>query len=117
MDVRFACSLKLDAVVVTINTPIPGTQQYDEAHLYGTLDTTDWGQFNYWRPVFVPTGLTEQLLLKKQKEFYLKFYLRPRIILNYGKSFFSRGGLKRFKSIVRLAGYALPKKIARVDNT
>ena len=108
--IRLACSLKLDAVVVTINTPIPGSQQYAEAHTYGTLDTTDWSQFNYWRPVFVPEGLTEQLLLKKQKEFYLRFYMRPRIIFNYIGSFFGKGGFRRLKSIIRLFGYVMPKK-------
>lgn len=103
--IRFACSLKLDAVVVTINTPIPGSQQYAEAKKYGTLDTTDWSNFNYWRPVFVPRGLTETILLEKQKEFYTRFYLRPRIILLYVRSFFGRGGFRRFKSILRLFRY------------
>ncbi|OGW46083.1 MAG: hypothetical protein A2Y66_00525 [Nitrospirae bacterium RBG_13_41_22] len=108
--ITFACSLKLDAVVVTVNTPIPGSQQYAEAHMYGSMDTSDWAQFNYWRPVFVPKGLTEQLLLKKQKEFYLRFYKRPRIIVNYLLSFFGRGGLRRFKSIFKLWAYVYPKK-------
>jgi radical SAM superfamily enzyme YgiQ (UPF0313 family) len=107
--IAFACSLKLDAVVVTINTPIPGSQQYREAREYGRLDTADWSKFNYWRPVFVPNGLTEELLLAKQKEFYLRFYLRPRIMLSYVSSFFGRGGLRRFKSIFKLAGYLKPK--------
>jgi anaerobic magnesium-protoporphyrin IX monomethyl ester cyclase len=106
--IRLACSLKLDAVVVTINTPIPGSQQYAEAHTYGNLDITDWSQFNYWRPVFVPHGLTEEILLKKQKEFYTRFYLRPRIIFNYVKSFFGRGGMRRFKSVIKLFGYLVP---------
>lgn len=108
--IAFACSLKLDAVVVTINTPIPGSQQYAEAHMYGSLDTADWSQFNYWRPVFVPKGLTEHLLLKKQKEFYLRFYKRPRIIVHYILTFLGRGGLKRFKSIFKLWAYVYPKK-------
>ena len=112
--IAFACSLRLDAVVVTINTPIPGSQQYSETHMYGSLDTTDWSQFNYWRPVFVPNGLTEDLLLKKQKEFYLRFYLRPRIILSYIRSFLGRGGLKRFKSVFKLSGYVFPPKIRNV---
>lgn len=106
--IRLACRLKLDAVVVTINTPIPGSQQYAEAAKYGTLDTTDWSKFNYWRPVFVPKGLTENILLEKQKKFYLKFYLRPRNIFNYLLSFLGRGGFRRFKAIVRLFPYLLP---------
>ncbi len=106
--IRFACSLKLDEVVVTINTPIPGSVQYAEAEKYGKLDTADWSKFNYWRPVFVPHGLTEDLLLRKQKEFYLRFYLRPRIIFSIAMSFFSRGGLRRLRSIINLFGYLLP---------
>lgn len=113
--IRFACSLKLDAVVVTINTPIPGSQQYAEALTYGSLDTADWSQFNYWRPVFVPKGLTEDILLKKQKEFYLRFYLRPRIIMSYVKSFFGRGGVKRFRSIFKLFGYVFPEKQRKIN--
>ncbi len=100
--ITLALNLKLNAVVVTINTPIPGSQQFAEAHLYGKLDTTDWARFNYWRPVFVPFGLTEDLLLKKQEEFYLRFYMRPRIIGNYVRSFFRKGGLRRFRSVMNV---------------
>lgn len=110
--IRFACGLKLDTVVVTINTPIPGSRQYAEAASYGTLDTTDWSKFNYWRPVFVPAGLTQELLLGKQKEFYLRFYLRPRIVFGYLKSFFGRGGMRRLLSILKLVGYVVPQKRA-----
>lgn len=100
--IDFALTLKLSAVVVTINTPIPGSQQYEEAHLYGRLDTTDWAKFNYWRPVFVPHGLTEEILLKKQEEFYLRFYLRPRIVWKYLLSFLGKGGLRRFKAVLNI---------------
>jgi radical SAM superfamily enzyme YgiQ (UPF0313 family) len=103
--IQFALKLKLDAVVVTINTPIPGSPQYEEASQYGSIDTTDWSKFNYWRPVFVPHGLSQELLLKKQKEFYLRFYLRPSIIFRYMLSFIGPGGYKRFKSILNLKGY------------
>jgi len=100
--IDFACNLKLSAVVVTINTPIPGSQQYSEAHLYGRLDTADWSMFNYWRPVFVPSGLTEEILLKKQEEFYLRFYMRPRIVWKYIRGFFGKGGLRRLKSVLNI---------------
>jgi anaerobic magnesium-protoporphyrin IX monomethyl ester cyclase len=110
--IRFACRSELDAVVVTLNTPIPGSFQYERAKDYGTLDTADWSKFNYWRPVFVPAGLSESLLLKKQKEFYLRFYLKPRIMFGYATSFFGRGGLRRFKSIMKLFRYLLPLRKA-----
>ncbi|MEO5356602.1 MAG: B12-binding domain-containing radical SAM protein [Nitrospirae bacterium YQR-1] len=98
--IEFALSIPIDAVVVTINTPIPGSPQYAEAHKYGSLDTADWSQFNYWRPVFVPAGLTKEILLEKQKEMYTRFYMRPHILFEYFKSLFGRGGIKRLKAIL-----------------
>jgi radical SAM superfamily enzyme YgiQ (UPF0313 family) len=109
-SIRFALELPLDDVVVTINTPIPGSQQYAEAERYGTLDATDWSQFNYWRPVFVPHGLTQQILLDKHKEFYRRFYLRPRILWRYGLSFLSPSGPRRFWSLCRTLPFLLPHK-------
>ncbi len=89
------CGCRLDDVVVTLNTPIPGSQQYAEADQFGTLDTTDWSQFNYWRPVFVPRGLDRATLVARHKEFYRRFYLRPRVLLRYFLSLFSRSGPRR----------------------
>ncbi len=84
--IAFAKSLKLDHIVVTVNTPMPGSYQYQHAHEYGTLDESSWSKFNYWNPVFVPYGMTQELLLKKHREFLKKFYLRPeRILLNLWK--------------------------------
>lgn len=103
--IKLACSLKLSDIVATINTPIPGSTQYKEIEKYGVLDKTDWSQFNYWRPVFVPSGLCEDVLLKKQKEIYRKFYLRPRIIIRYLKSTFTKGGIKRFITLSKASVY------------
>ncbi len=105
--IRFGIDLPLDDVVVTINTPIPGSQQHAEARQYGTLDETDWSKFNYWCPVFVPFGLTRELLLEKQKEFYRRFYLRPRILWRYGLSFLSPTGPRRFWSLCRTLPFLL----------
>jgi radical SAM superfamily enzyme YgiQ (UPF0313 family) len=107
--ISFGCSLKIDDAVITINTPIPGSPQYAEVDKYGTLDETDWSQFNCWRPVFVPYGLTEEILVKKHKEFYRKFYFRPKQLLRYFLSFFSTGGFKRFKSVLIASLYLLQR--------
>ena len=105
MTINFACKLKLDDIVTTINTPLPGSPQYSDIRKYGEFDDSDWSQFNCWRPVFVPKGLTKELLLKKQKEMYRKFYVRPRILFRYLKSFFGIGGYKRFVSILKASRY------------
>ncbi len=107
--IELALRLPLDDVVATINTPIPGSQQYAEANQSGTLDDTDWSQFNYWRPVFVPSGMSKALLLEKHREFYRRFYVRPRIILRYALSFFSLGGLRRFRALVRSTFFLVKK--------
>jgi len=108
--IKLACNLKLDDIVVTINTPIPGSQQYAEAEQYGIIDKRNWAEFNYWRPVFVPHGLTKEILLKKHRQIYRKFYLRPRILLRYFFSFFGKGGWKRFKTVFLASFFILKKK-------
>jgi radical SAM superfamily enzyme YgiQ (UPF0313 family) len=100
-SIREALRMKLDDVVVTINTPIPGSPQYKEAAANGTLDETDWSKFNYWRPVFVPHGLTREQLLLKHREFYRRFYFRPRILWRYGLSFLSPSGPRRLLLLLR----------------
>ena len=75
--------LKLDQVAVTLNTPLPGTDQYQHAEEYGWLDTSSWSAFTFWRPVFVPTGLTREQLLAKQREFLARFYFRPGWLLRH----------------------------------
>jgi len=107
--IRFACRLKLDDIVVTLNTPIPGSQQFDETNKYGTLDKTDWNNFNYWRPVFIPTGLDQETLLKKHREIYRKFYLRPSKLWRYFLSFFGKGGGKRFVTVLKASLFLFKK--------
>ncbi|MBN1865108.1 MAG: radical SAM protein [Victivallales bacterium] len=108
--IEFACGLSLNSVVVTINTPIPGSPQFAEAEKYGVLELKDWSKFNYWNPVFIPTGLSAEMMLRKQKEFYLKFYLRPSVMITFIRNLFGKGGWKRFKTIVNLWGYLMRRK-------
>ena len=99
--IRLALELPLDDIVVPINTPTPGTQQYLDAGEYGTLVTGDWRLFNCWNPVFVPRGLTKETLLAKHREFYRRFYLRPRILWRYLLSFISPAGPRRLVSLLK----------------
>jgi radical SAM superfamily enzyme YgiQ (UPF0313 family) len=83
--IKLACDLKLDYINVTINTPMPGSYQYEHVEEYGTIDISDdtWSQYGYWHPVFVPHGLTPDLLTTKHKEFYSRFYFRPRAAVRF----------------------------------
>jgi radical SAM superfamily enzyme YgiQ (UPF0313 family) len=95
---RLALELPLDDIVVTINTPIPGSPQYATIENYGTLNKDDWSKFNYWRPVFVPNGLTKDILVKKHREIYRGFYLRPKAILKHALDMNPRRLLATLKS-------------------
>lgn len=77
--IEFAKSLPLDDVTVQINTPLPNTPQFRMAPSYGTLDA-DFSRFNFWRPVFVPHGMTHDELLWWHREFYKQFYWRWKTI-------------------------------------
>ncbi len=106
--IQLAVDLPLDDVVVTLNTPLPGTEQYRTADDYGSLDRRDWAEFNMWNPVFVPNGLSMHILVAKHKEFYRRFYLRPRIILRYLQNILSsKAGIRRALSITRSLPFLL----------
>jgi radical SAM superfamily enzyme YgiQ (UPF0313 family) len=79
----FSLELPLTDVTCTLNTPIMGTELYEMAALgkYGKFDRdVDNALLNYWEPVFVPTGLTEDELYAAQRDFFKKFYLRAGIL-------------------------------------
>jgi anaerobic magnesium-protoporphyrin IX monomethyl ester cyclase len=109
--IQFALSIPLDDVVVTLNTPLPGTAQYRTAQEYGRLDNADWSKYNMWNPVFIPKGLTTEILLKKHHEFYRRFYLRPRIVKRYAISFLSKAGMRRAFSLVRTLPFLFSNKL------
>ncbi len=78
--IRFAMSLPLKDVTVQINTPLPGTGQYDEAKANGSLQEGDTSRYSFFEPVYLPAGFTSpDQLLVAQKSFYRRFYLRPEV--------------------------------------
>ena len=50
------------------------------------------------------------MLLAKHREMYRRFYLRPRVLARYFASFFSRGGSKRFFSVLKASVFVLKPK-------
>ncbi|HBC85786.1 MAG TPA: hypothetical protein DCZ94_02405 [Lentisphaeria bacterium] len=108
---EFALSLPLTDVVCTIATPIKGTELYEMAASgkYGKFDASaDSSRFNYWEPVFVPEGLTEDELYKAQRDFYKSFYVRPVIF------FRQLGKIKNIKILLRTMNAVL--KILRMKS-
>lgn len=82
--INFGLTLPLTDLTCTIVTPIRGTVLFDMAvsGKYGKFDEeADSSRLNYWEPVFVPDGLTEDDLYSAQRDFFKRFYLRTGILI------------------------------------
>jgi radical SAM superfamily enzyme YgiQ (UPF0313 family) len=82
--IRLATELHLQSAHVAYMTPYPGSYINRVADQYGEFQN-DWNKMNEWTIVFVPKGLTEEILRKYVKKFYRKFYFRPRIVIGFLK--------------------------------
>jgi anaerobic magnesium-protoporphyrin IX monomethyl ester cyclase len=82
--INFALKIPLDDISVSMMTPFPGSKLYSIASQYGEFED-NWKKMNELDIVFVPKGLTEDDLHRYSKEMFRRFYLRPRIVLNYMK--------------------------------
>ena len=94
--INFVRSVPLDQVVFTIATPLPNTELYDWAVENDLIShTADWSSFNMFSPTYCPAGLNPEILKKKMKEAFFKFYLRPSYVLRQLKGLESLADLKR----------------------
>ena len=75
--IQFALSLPSKDVTVQINTPLKGTEQYTLYKKYGDLVSENPDDYSFFQPVFLPRGLTYGDLIRAQRRFYRRFYLRP----------------------------------------
>lgn len=82
--IGFALRMPLDDISVSMMTPFPGSKLYEIASQYGYFED-NWKRMNELNVVFVPKGLTENDMHRYSKEVFRRFYLRPRIVLNYIK--------------------------------
>ncbi len=93
--IQFAIDLDPDYAQFTIATPYPGTELWNTAEKWGTLDK-DFRKFSEWQPVFVPKGYKNaEELLAIHKEAFKRFYMRPKFI---------------FKRIIKIRSIADVKK-------
>ena len=83
--IAYINSLDVYQAYVNVATPYPGTELYEMARdgVGGLkLLSTDWKEYRrYGNPVIEVNDLTAQDLKRLQRHAYLRFYLRPRIIL------------------------------------
>jgi radical SAM superfamily enzyme YgiQ (UPF0313 family) len=103
--INYALSLPLGDVTVQLNTPLPGTPQYEIAHLYGTFKDQGFSEFTFFEPVFVPKGLTTEYLVNKQKELYRRFYMKKSTIMQHLKKLKSPHARKNYLKGLGLFAY------------
>lgn len=101
---------RLDDISFHYYTPFPGSAAYEMVNQYGTLKG-NLNDMTYYRPVFIPHGLTENDLTRHTTACYRTFYLKPRILFNYLKRIRSFSHFIYFaKSSFALFKYILMKK-------
>jgi anaerobic magnesium-protoporphyrin IX monomethyl ester cyclase len=109
MDYVF--SLPIDDINVSKFTPFPGTPLYEKADELGTFEE-DWEKMDCMNFLFVPKGMTAELLEKLFIRFYRKHFMRPKMLLGYLAMIWrSPDSWKRFLS--NIGGFL---RFVRTDN-
>lgn len=76
---EFLKVVELDMCQITKFTPYPGTPAYPTIHQHGTFEE-NWEQMNAMNFVFVPNGLTEEILETYFDQCYRAFYSRHDVL-------------------------------------
>jgi radical SAM superfamily enzyme YgiQ (UPF0313 family) len=81
--IRFACELDPVVANFSIATPFPGTDMYRTVQAQGRILAETWDDFVFFegKARFEMPGLPAELVERKWKEAYRRFYLRPSRIL------------------------------------
>lgn len=80
--IDFASRIGLSYFQQSFLTIWPGCALAAHAEEFGRLDQ-DWNRLAHQRITFVPNGLSEGDLTRASKQAFRKFYLRPRVILEF----------------------------------
>jgi len=85
--INLARSLPLNSANFNLNIPLPGTEQYDLAPIYGDFEVNRYENMSGHgaEPVFIPKGLTKEYLLEAQRKAYRTFYTNPKVFIRNSK--------------------------------
>jgi hypothetical protein len=78
----YILSLPLDDFNLSKFTPFPGAPICDDIRSHGSFQET-WEQMNAANFVFIPDGLTREILEKHHREIYRRHFLKKGTLLNY----------------------------------
>jgi radical SAM superfamily enzyme YgiQ (UPF0313 family) len=109
----FLAEVDLDVAQVTKFTPYPGTPAYPTIQQHGTF-TEDWERMNAMNFIFIPNGLSEEVLERYFDLCYRAFYTRPRVLWGLMRAFAAQPSyIPRFLSYAR--GYVSGARAKRVE--
>ncbi|MFH0832275.1 MAG: radical SAM protein [Candidatus Aenigmatarchaeota archaeon] len=79
--IDFACKLPLKRAGFSAYKPFPGTEAYNDLVRQGKIKKLDWDKFSLDKIVWTPDGISERQLKNLRRKAFLRFYLRPHIML------------------------------------
>jgi radical SAM superfamily enzyme YgiQ (UPF0313 family) len=91
---RELLKLDTDFFQTFIAVPMPGSKFFDEALAQNRLINTNWNEYDLSKVLYRHSVFTEKELFREQRNMYLRFYLRPKIIFNLFKSINSFTAIK-----------------------
>jgi anaerobic magnesium-protoporphyrin IX monomethyl ester cyclase len=106
--IDFAVHSDLSYVQQSFLTIWPGSPVSHNFQQYGA-GATDWDQLGQYKVTFLPHGLTADDLLSASKEFFRRFYLRPRIMAEVARTLTSWHAMKS----AAICSYVFMKTITR----
>lgn len=80
---RFLLRIALDDISITYFTPYPGAEVYRSVERYGTLVKQRWDALTCFEIVFIPHGLSAEILEEYQRKIFREFYFRPKVLWGY----------------------------------
>lgn len=79
--IRFSAELPLKRANYFTYLPFPGSESFRMLQAGGRLGEVDWTRFYFMNAAYVPDGLTRKALKRWQRLAFLRFYMRPGILL------------------------------------
>ena len=61
--------------------PLPGTESYHKLEETGEIKNVNWDNFYMMGAPYTPKGIDREDLLEIKRKAFLKFYMRPRILI------------------------------------
>lgn len=95
-SMEYVFSLPLDDFNLSKLTPFPGAPIYGDIREHGSFEE-NWELMNALNFIFVPKGFTKDRLEQRHREFYRRYFSRPKVLLGYARMIWkSPDSWKRF---------------------